>query len=160
MANRKMNKEIKAFITERAAYSNDSAASIYRQVKDKFENPCSQATVTNTVRSFRQGLAVYKLARTPSPLPDDEKLARIREPRHGIESLISGESYAIYDQVISMRQEIAELKEMIQLLGQVVNLQTDDSVINAVGFKEFGIFYEDEEKDLTKDFIEKEEKNW
>ena len=164
MANRKMNKEIKAFITERAAYSNDSAASIYRQVKDKFENPCSQATVTNTVRSFRQGLAVYKLAQTPSPFPNDEKLADIREQLRlwntPDDPRVPSESFAVYDQVISMRQEIAELKEMIQLLGQVVNLQTDDSVIDAVGFKEFGIFYEDEEKDLTKDFIEKEETTW
>lgn len=159
MANRKINKEIKAFIKERAAYSSDSAASIHRQVKDKFEKPCSKATVERTVRSFRQGLALYKLARTPSPLPDDEQLVDIRWRRWRHHDSVPSESYAIYDQVISMRQEIAELKEMIQLLGQVVNLQTDDSVIDAVGFREFGIFYEDEEKDLAKDYIEKEEKN-
>jgi hypothetical protein len=163
MANRKMNKEIKAFITERAAYSNDSAASIHRQVKDKFENPCSLPTVNKTVKSFRQGLAAYKLARTPSPIPNDEKLADIREQlrlRNTADNpSVPYENYAVYDQVISMRQEIAELKQMIQILGQVANLQADDSVINAVGFDEFGLFYEDEEKDLTKDYIEKEEKN-
>lgn len=157
MANRKINKEIKAFIKQRAAYSSDTAASIHRQVKDKFENPCSQPTVNKIVKSFRQGLADYKLVRTPSPLPDDEELADIRGQRW---RRVPNESYAVYDQVVSMRQEIAELKEMIQLLGQVANLQADDSVIDAVGFDEFGLFYEDEEKDLTKDYIEKEEKNW
>jgi hypothetical protein len=159
MANRKINKEIKAFIKERAAYSSDSAASIYREVKNNFENPCSIATVERTVKSFRQGLALYKLARTPSPLPDDEQLVDIRWRRWRHHDSVPYESYAVYDQVISMRQEIAELKEMIQLLGQVANLQADDPVIEAVGFKEFGIFYEDEGKDLTKDYIEKEEKN-
>ena len=159
MPNRKINKEIKAFIKERAAYSSDTPASIYREVKNNFENPCSIATVERTVKSFRQGLTAYKLARTPSPLPYDEELADIRKRRWKYRTSIPFESYAVYDQVISMRQEIAELKEMIQILGQVANLQADDSVIDAVGFDEFGLFYEDEEKDLTKDYIEKEEKN-
>ena len=156
MPNRKINKEIRAFITERAAYSSDTAASIYRQVFDKFEKPCSKATVERTVRSFRRGLALYKLARTPSPLPNDEKLAHIREQVREFGPSIPYESYAVYDQVISMRQEIAELKEMIQILGQVVYLRADDSMINAIGNDEFGLFYEDEGKNLTKDYIERD----
>lgn len=163
MPNRKINKEIKAFITERAAYSSDTAASIYRQVEDKFEEPCSQPTVNKTVKSFRQGLAAYKLARTPAPLPNDEKLAHIRGQLRlrstADDPHVPYESYAVYDQVISMRQEIAELKEMIQILGQVVYLRADDSMINAIGNDEFGLFYEDEGKNLTKDYIENEEKN-
>jgi hypothetical protein len=154
MPNRKINKEIRAFIKERAAYSSDTAASIYKQVFDKFENPCSKATVERTVRSFRRGLAAYKLARTPSPLPNDETLAHIRGQRWRYHTSIPYESYAVYDQVVSMRQEIAELKEMIQILGQVVYLQADDSMINAIGNDEFGLFYEDEGKNLAKDYIE------
>jgi len=160
MANRKINKEIKAFIKHRAAYSSDTPASIYRQVKDKFENPCSTRTVLRTVRSVRQGLAIYNLARTPTPLPNDEDLIRLREQGYGLGSLISPESYAVYEQMISMRQEIAELKEMIQLLGQVVYLQADRSTISTIGDDEFGLFYEDEGKNLAKDYTEKEEKNW
>lgn len=166
MANRRINKEIKAFITERAAYSSDTPASIYRQVKDKFENPCSIATVERTVRSVRQGLALYKLARTPTPLPNDEDLIRLREQGYGLGSLISPESYAVYDQMISMRQEIAELKKMIQLIGRVASLEAEDSTLDSIcdgdswSSTTFDCFYGDEEKDLARDYIEKEEKNW
>ncbi len=166
MANRKMNKEIKAFIKKRAAYSSDTSASIYRQVKDKFENPCSTATVLRTVRSVRQGLALYKIARTPTPLPNDEDLIRLREQGYGLGSLISPESHAVYEQMISMRQEIAELKEMIQLLGRVAYLEAEDSTLDTIcdgdswSSTTFDCFYEDvAEENLAKDYIEKELKN-
>ena len=121
MGNRKISEEVKSFITERADCSSDRPASIYRQVQDNFKEPISKATVERRVKKVRAESKLRKLA-NPTTIPSDKHLIELRQPYVDFYPLpntatsnynIHNNVIRLYDQVVSMRQEFAEVKELI-----------------------------------------------